>query len=48
MKRNSTNIREFIPPVCEVILVEAEEVICASGDPTGSEMEIIEEIEGEW
>lgn len=47
MKRNSTNIKEFIPPVCEVILVEAEEVICAS-DPRSSSTEIIDEEDGEW
>ena len=44
LTKTSADIQAYTPPVCEVILVGTQRVICASE----TETEIVGEIEGEW
>ena len=42
LTKTSADIQAYTPPVCEVILVGTQRVICAS------ETETVGETEGEW
>ena len=47
LSKESAGVQSYAPPVCYVIFVGTQRVICASGDPIQG-TEVVDEIEGIW
>ena len=48
LSKECASVLCYAPPVCEVIFVGTQKVICASGDDPNQGTEIVDEIEGIW
>lgn len=48
LSKESAGVQSYAPPVCRVILVETQRVICGSLDDPIEGTEEVDEIEGIW
>ena len=46
--KESAGIQSYAPPVCDVIIVGTQRVICGSFDDPIQGTEVVDEIEGIW
>lgn len=48
LSKESAGVQSYAPPVCYVIIMGTQRVICASGDDPIQGTEVVDEIEGIW
>ena len=48
LSKESTGVQCYAPPVCEVLFVGTQRVICASGNESIQGTETVYDIDGTW